>query len=275
MKGPGLFSDIGKKGKDLLFKDYTCDQKLTFSTSTATGLGLTTTAVKKGGLCVGDVTTKYKFKNTTVDLKVDTESNISSTVTLEELLPFTKAITTFKFPDYNSGKLEVQYFHDHAGVAGVVALKQSPTVDFSATLGAHGIVFGAEAGFDTSSGAFTKYNAGLSFTKSDYVVAVTLADKGDTLKASYLQQLNEKQKSAAVAEITRKFSTNENTITVGGLYELDAFTTVKTRFHNNGKLGALLQHQLKPNNVLTISGEFDTKALDKQPRFGLGLAIKP
>lgn len=101
------------------------------------------------------------------------------------------------------------------------------------------------------------------------------ADKGDTLRASYVHHLDAKQKSAAVAEITRKFSTNENTLTVGSLYELDPLTSVKTRLNNGGKFGALLQHQLRPNNVLTISGEFDTKALDKKPRFGLALALKP
>lgn len=71
-------------------------------------------------------------------------------------------------------QLEVQYFHDHASVAGAVALKHSPTVDLSATVGAHGIAFGAEAGFDTSSGTFTKYNAGLSLKKPDYIVSILL-----------------------------------------------------------------------------------------------------
>ncbi|CAA7387825.1 unnamed protein product [Spirodela intermedia] len=275
MRGPGLFSEIGKKGKDLLGKDYTYDQKITFSSRTETGVGLTTNAVKKGGLYIGDIASQYKYKNTTFDVKVDTESNVSSTVTLEEFLPFTKAVGTFKLPDYSSGKLEVQYFHDHASVAGAVGLKQSPTVDLSATVGAHGIAFGAEAGFDTSSGTFTKYNAGLSLKKPDYIVSILLADKGDTLRASYVHHLDGKQKSAAVAEITRKFSTNENTLTVGSLYELDSLTSVKTKLNNGGKFGALLQHQLRPNNVLTISGEFDTKALDKKPRFGLALALKP
>ena len=68
----------------------------------------------------------------------------------------------------------MQYFHDHASVAGAVALTQTPTVDFSATVGAHGIAFGAEAGFDTSSGTFTKYNAGLSLKKPDYIFSILL-----------------------------------------------------------------------------------------------------
>ncbi|KAJ6808268.1 mitochondrial outer membrane protein porin 5-like [Iris pallida] len=275
MKGPGLYSDIGKKAKDLLTRDYTYDQKLSVSTYSASGVGLTSAAVKKGGLYALDVGTQYKYKNTIVDLKVDTDSNISTTLTVSEILPFTRTITSLKFPDYNAGKVEVQYFHDHASFASVVALKQNPVIDLSGAVGAHGVAFGAEAGFNTASGAFTKYSVGVSVTKPDYNASIILADKGDTLKASYVRNIDESQRSAVVAEINRRFSTNENTFTVGGAYVVDPQTTVKSRLNNSGKLAALLQHEVKPKSVLTISGEFDTKALDRTPKFGLALALKP
>uniref|UniRef100_A0A453IPQ0 Uncharacterized protein n=1 Tax=Aegilops tauschii subsp. strangulata TaxID=200361 RepID=A0A453IPQ0_AEGTS len=38
MKGPGLFTDIGKKAKDLLTRDYTYDQKLSVSTVSSSGV---------------------------------------------------------------------------------------------------------------------------------------------------------------------------------------------------------------------------------------------
>lgn len=100
-------------------------------------------------------------------------------------------------------------------------------------------------------------------------------DKGDTIKASYIHHLDELKKSAAVGEITRRFSTNENTFTVGGSYAVDNLTTVKLKLNNHGKLGALLQHELIPKSSLTISSEFDTKALEKTPKFGVALALKP
>lgn len=274
-KGPGLFSDIGKKAKDLLTRDYTYDQKFTISTTSESGVAITSAAVKKGGLYALDIGTQYKYKNTLLDVKVDTDSNISTTFTVSEVLPSTKAIASLKFPDYNAGKVEVQYFHDHATFATVVALKQTPLVDLSATIGAHGVAFGAEAGFDTASGAFTKYNAGINLTKPDYNASIILADKGDTLRASYVYHFDEQQKSAGVGEITRRFSTNENTVTVGAAYAVDQQTTVKARLNNTGKLGALLQHEVRPKSILTISGEFDTKALDRTPKFGLALALKP
>ena len=46
-KGPGLFTDIGKKAKDLLNRDFNSDQKFTVSTYNDAGVALTSTVVKK------------------------------------------------------------------------------------------------------------------------------------------------------------------------------------------------------------------------------------
>ncbi|KAL5706795.1 Mitochondrial outer membrane protein porin [Ranunculus cassubicifolius] len=275
-KGPGLFSDIGKKSKDLLTKDYSYDQKFVVATTTNAGLGFTSSAVKKGGISTGDLALQYKYNNHVINLKVDTESNITTTITMQDFLPSVKTIATFKFPEYNGGKLEVQYLHDHAAVSTTVALSQSPAVDVSATFGTPRFAFGAEAAYETKLATFTKYNAGVSVITPDYNnVSVILADKGDTLRASYVHYLGEPKKSAGVAEISRRISTNENTFTVGGSHAFDQLTSVKAKLNNHGMLGALFQHEVKPKSILTISGEVDTKALDKNPRFGLSFLLKP
>jgi voltage-dependent anion channel protein 2 len=118
---------------------------------------------------------------------------------------------------------------------------------------------------------FIHYNIVNSFSLS----LSLRGDKGDSIKASYVHHLDQFKKSAAVGEITRRFSTNENTFTVGGSYAVDQLTLVKAKLNNHGRLGALLQHEVIPKSVLTISGELDTKALDKNPRFGLAIALKP
>jgi len=274
-RGPGLFTDIGKKAKDLLTRDYTYDQKFTVSSHSDAGVALTSSAVKKGGLSTGDIGTIYKYKNTVVDVKVDTESNISSTFTFTDILPSTKTIASFKLPDYNVGKLELQYFHDHATVTAAVTSPQSPSIEASATFGTPTFALGAEAVYDTTSNSLTKYTAGITVTNPDWSSAIILGDRGDTLKASYVHHLDQLKKSAAVGEISRRFSTNENTFTVGGLYAIDPLTTVKAKLNNHGKLGALLQHEVIPKSLLTISGEVDTKALEKHPRFGLAISLKP
>ncbi|KAJ7958252.1 Outer mitochondrial membrane protein porin [Quillaja saponaria] len=274
-KGPGLFSDIGKKSKDLLMKDYSSDQRFTISTCSDTGIGLNSTLVKKGGLSSGYMAAQYKHKNTTLDVKFDTDSSVSTTFTITDIVPSTKTIASVKLPDYNSGKLEVQYLHEHVGFTSAVALNKSPAVDFSATIGTPRICFGAEASYLTASGKFAKYNAGVSLTDPTSNASVILADKGDSVRVSYLRHLSHLQGGAVVGEIYRKFSTNENTLTVGCSYLVDPHTVMKVKLNNHGNLGALLQHELVPKSLLTISGAFDTQALEKNPKFGLSLSLKP
>nr|GEV59008.1 mitochondrial outer membrane protein porin 2-like [Tanacetum cinerariifolium] len=273
--GPGLFSDIGKKAKDLLTRDYLTDQKVSVSTSSVSGVAITSSATKKGGLSAGDVGAVYKYNNILFDVKVDTDSKIATTLTFTDLVPSTKTIASFKVPDFNSGKLEVQYFHYHAALATAVSLNQTPTVDLSATIGTPTFVIGAEAGYEPNSGRLTKYTAGISVNKPDSSASIILGDKGDTIRASYIHHLDESKKSAAVGEITRRFSMNENTFTVGGSYAVDSLTVVKAKLNNHGKLGALLQHEIIPKSFVTMSSELDTQALDKTPKFGLALALKP
>ncbi|XP_024978242.1 mitochondrial outer membrane protein porin 2-like [Cynara cardunculus var. scolymus] len=273
--GPGLFSDIGKKAKDLLTRDYLTDQKISVSTSSVTGVAITSSATKKGGLSTGDVGAVYKYNNILVDVKVDTESKIATTLTFTELVPSTKTIASFKVPDFNSAKVEVQYFHCHATLASAVALSQTPTIDVSATIGTPKFVIGAEAGYETSSGRLTKYTAGISMNKPESSASIILGDKGDTLRASYIHHLDQSKKTAAVGEIIRRFSLNDNTFTIGGSYAVDHLTVVKAKLNNQGKLGALLQHEIIPKSLVTLSSELDTKALDKTPKFGLALALKP
>jgi len=274
-KGPGLFSNIGKKARDLLTKDYNYDQKFAVATYSDDGLGITSTGMNKGGLFCGDIATLYKYQKSTIDVKVDTNSNISTTITIDEVIPGAKTVFSFKLPDDKSGKLEVQYLHEHVGLSSSIGLTPKPVVDFSTAIGSDVFTVGGEVGFDTSSGLFTKYNAGIGITKPEFSAAVIFADKGDTLKASYLHELNPITKTCFAAEISRKFSANQNTFTVGSSYALDPLTTMKTRLNNHGKLGTVLQHEWKPKSLITLSSEFDTKALDKSPKIGLALAYKP
>ncbi|KAJ6378455.1 hypothetical protein OIU78_028655 [Salix suchowensis] len=187
---------------------------------------------------------------------------------------FSRANPLWKQRDL-TGVLEVQYFHDRASFTTAVALNQSPAIDVTATIGTPTIAFGAEAGYDTTLGSFTKYTAGISVTKPDSYASMILGDKGDSLQASYVHHLDLLKNSSVAGEITRRFSTNENTFTIGGSFPVDHLTVVKAKLNNHGKLGALVQHEVIPKSVLTISSEVDTKALDKSPRFGLAIALKP
>ncbi|KAL6507341.1 Voltage-dependent anion-selective channel protein 1 [Orobanche gracilis] len=159
-KGPGLYSDIGKKSSSVI----------------------TSTGTKKGDLFLADVNTQLKNKNVTTDIKVDTGSNLFTTITVDEPTRGLKAILSFRVPDQRSGKL--QYLHEYAGISSSIGLTANPIVNFSGVLGSDKLAVGSDLSFDTKEGAFTKCNFGASFTNDDLIAALILNDKGDTMGAS-------------------------------------------------------------------------------------------
>ncbi|KAL6960718.1 Voltage-dependent anion-selective channel protein 1 [Sarracenia purpurea var. burkii] len=274
-KGPGLYSDIGKKARDLLYKDYQTDHKFIITTYSPTGVAITSSASKKGDLFLADINTQLKNKNITTDIKVDTFSNLFTTISIDEPAPGLKTILSFKVPDQRSGKLELQYLHDYAGISSSIGLTASPIVNFSGVVGTNGVAVGTDVAFDTQTGNFTKCNAGFSFSNADLIASLSLNDKGDTVNASYYHSVNPLINTSVGGEVSHSFSTNENTITVGTQHSLDPLTLVKARVNNFGKASALIQHEWRPRSLFTISGEVDTKAIDKSAKFGLALALKP
>ncbi|XP_021908686.1 mitochondrial outer membrane protein porin of 36 kDa [Carica papaya] len=273
-KGPGLYSDIGKKARDLLYKDYQSDHKFTLTTYTSTGVAITSNGIKKGELFLADVSTQLKNKNITTDVKVDTKSNLFTTITVDEPAPGLKTIFSFIVPDQRSGKVELQYQHEYAGISTSIGLTANPIVNFSGVIGNNSVAVGTDLSFDTATGNFTKCNTGLSYTTSDLIASLTLNEKADTLNASYYHVVSPLTNTAVGAELTHTFSSNENTLTVGTQHALDPLTTVKARVNNYGRASALIQHEWRPRSLFTISGEVDTRAIEKSAKVGLALAIK-
>ena len=101
------------------------------------------------------------------------------------------------------------------------------------------------------------------------------ADKGETLKASYVHVVNPITGAAVAAEIVHRFNTYENTFTIGSCHSLDPLTTLKTRFNNSGKAAVVCQHEWRPKSLITLSAEYDPKAISAPSRVGLALALKP
>ncbi|GMI83423.1 ARABIDOPSIS THALIANA VOLTAGE DEPENDENT ANION CHANNEL 1, voltage dependent anion channel 1 [Hibiscus trionum] len=274
-KGPGLYSDIGKKARDLLYKDYQADHKFTLTTYTSNGVAITSTGIKKGELLLADVNTQLKNKNITTDVKVDTKSNLFTTVTVDEPAPGLKTIFSFVVPDQKSGKVELQYQHEYAGISTSIGLTANPLVNFSGVVGNNCLSVGTDLSFDTASGNLTKLNAGLNITHSDLIASMILNDKGDTLTASYYHIVSPLTNTAVGAELTHSFSSNENTLTIGTQHALDPLTTVKARVNNYGRASALIQHEWRPKSLFTISGEVDARAIEKSAKVGLAVALKP
>lgn len=100
-------------------------------------------------------------------------------------------------------------------------------------------------------------------------------DKADTLTASYYHTVSPLTNTAVGAELSHGFSSNENSLSIGTQHSLDPLTTVKARVNNTGIASALMQHEWHPKSLFTISGEVDTRAIEKSAKVGLALILKP
>ncbi|KAE8706733.1 Mitochondrial outer membrane protein porin of 36 kDa [Hibiscus syriacus] len=211
-------------------------------------LGITSAGTKKGELFLADVNTQLKNKNVTTDIKVDTNSNLFTTITIDEPAPGLKTIFSFRVPDQRSGKIELQYLHEYAGISLSIGLTANPVVNFSGVLGTKVLALGTDISFDTD-WEFHQMQCWIEFHQCG--------------------------SHCFSGSVTHSFSANVNTVTVGTQHALDPLTTVKARVNNVGKASALIQHEWRPKSLFTISGEVDTKSIDKSPKVGLALAFKP
>lgn len=99
-------------------------------------------------------------------------------------------------------------------------------------------------------------------------------DKGQALKASYVHSVNPSHSVAA--EMIHRFSSYENSFTIGSSHTVDPLTVLKTRFSDNGKVAMLCQHEWRPKSLVTVSAEYDSRAINAAaPKLGLALALKP
>ncbi|MFQ6656645.1 hypothetical protein Gotur_026663 [Gossypium turneri] len=160
-----------------------------------------------------------------------------------------------------------------------IGLTANPIVNFSGVFGTNVLALGTDISFDTKFGNFTNCNAGLSFTNADLIASlalhVVMNEKGDSTNASYYHIVNPSTNIVVGAEVTHSFSTNVNTITVGTQHALDPLTTIKARVNNASMVSALIQHEWLSKSLFTIYGEVDTESIDKSPKVGLALALKP
>uniref|UniRef100_J3L3G9 Uncharacterized protein n=1 Tax=Oryza brachyantha TaxID=4533 RepID=J3L3G9_ORYBR len=263
--GPGLFSEIDRKAKDLLYKDFSTGQKFSLTTCSKNGLAITTASTRKHKAIFSKIQTQLK------------NNNMFTTITTERLpIPGLKKIISFPIPyQQTAGKVELQYLDDYAGISLGVGLNSKPLVNLSCVFGNKTVAVGADVAFDSSTEDFTEYNAGLKFTTPDLAAALMLINKGESLAASYYQLVNEESGSAVGGELTHSFSRKKNSFAIGALHALDPLTTVKIRYSSRGMIGALIKHEWRPKTSFTLSTQVDTNAINKAPEVGLAVALKP
>ncbi|KAF7829396.1 mitochondrial outer membrane protein porin of 36 kDa [Senna tora] len=273
VEGPGFFSDIGKKTRDLLYKDYQND-KFSILLYPAPEISITSAAIRKGRKFLPAGSFELKKNDFTTDMKMDTNSNLLTRITYDEPAFGVKTKLSFIVPNHKSGKLKLKYQHQYAGIMASTGLTARPIVSFSGVVGNDVVSVGAEVVYDAAGGNLAKYNTGLNFTHSGFIGSLILEDKCDSLKAFYYCTLNPMTKTAVGGELWHKFSNNENTLVFGAQHTVSPMTFVKARLNNYGMVGLMFVQDRTAKLRIIMSVQGDLTAAE-EPKIGLALSLKP
>lgn len=81
--------------------------------------------------------------------------------------------------------------------------------------------------------------------------------------------------TSVATEMTHRFSTYENSFTIGSAHVISPFTIIKTRLSDGGKVAMLYEQEWRSKSLVTLSAEYDSKTVNAAPKLGLALALKP
>merc|ERR1712216_811370 len=258
------FDALGKAAKDLLGGGFQLNQKVTATTKTDTGVDFTVSGVKKDEKLDGDYS---------ADIKVAADSKVTTSIAYSKLFPGLKVALNGSIPDKASGKLSFDYSASaNYIIKGNVGLTSTPKAEVSVTVGHSGLGAGAEAGYCTKASAVTKWGIGAAYAASDYKCALLVADKGDTLKASYVHSVS--ASTTVGGEVVRKFAKDTTNFTVGAAHKLENGAITKAKIDNTGIASILYEQEFAPKSKTAVTLQFDTMNLNKSARVGVAMDFK-
>jgi len=266
------FGELGKAAKDLLTGGYQLNHKFTTSTKAESGVEFTVSGVKKDDKLDGDAKVAYKASGYAVDVKVDSNSKITSNLSYSKLAPGLKIALNGSIPDKASGKLSFDYIQPFYTIKGNLGLTTTPKAECNVSVGHAGLSVGAEAGYCTKSNDVTKWSLGAAYAASDYKCALLFVDKGEGLKGSYVHAIN--PSSTLGCEIVRKLTKGTTTFTLGASHKLESGAVAKAKIDNAGIASILYEQEVSPKSKTAFTLQFDTMNLDKSAKVGIAIDIK-
>lgn len=115
-------------------------------------------------------------------------------------------------------------FHGRAFVDAM----NGPTANIDAVFGHEGFVVGAEAGYDVSKAAITRYAAAVGYSVPLYSAAITATNNLSIFSASYYHKVNSQVEAGAKATWDSKAGNNVG-LEVASKYRLDPTSFAKVR----------------------------------------------
>uniref|UniRef100_A0A061R571 Voltage-dependent anion channel protein 2 n=1 Tax=Tetraselmis sp. GSL018 TaxID=582737 RepID=A0A061R571_9CHLO len=266
------FSDIGKAAGDLLSKGFDLKSTVTINSTAGDGTKMALKTVKDGDKLSGDVKLSKSFPEADVDVNISSGAKVSVTAATSKLYPGLKCSLAGSIPDHTSGKLTLDFKAPHVTTKTVVGLTPNPQLSMAAAFGIKTGIVGADVTYDTAKNALTKWSVGAAYIRPDYSAGIVLADKGETLKATYYHSIDATQKAGC--EIVRKLNTESTAFTMGYQKSLESGAVLKARLANSGIAAVSYSFSPAAKTTLNVAGQVDAANLDKNSKIGMSMDVK-
>jgi len=271
-ENPGTFSDLGKRSKDLLTKEFPSENKYAWKGTSATGVTIESSITqKKDGAFLGSLLEKYKHKdwNTTFSLDVNTKKELKVEEVTDDLLKvdgLKSTVTGYYKPTETYGTIGLEYTRDYASVAASVDVGKphGTTLKGSAVVGAQGFAVGVETEYFIGGESEMKnLTTFLTYNAPDFEVAAfgrilnnNDEDKNE-LGVRFFHKVNSDAQIAAEVVFDTANADVKPKLEIGGQYNLKADTTIKAKLDTAGKLGLSFLVKQNNNAKITFSSTFD------------------
>ncbi|KAI5212178.1 hypothetical protein AUEXF2481DRAFT_24620 [Aureobasidium subglaciale EXF-2481] len=157
---------------------------------------------------------------------------------------------TFKQPS-----LHARAFLDHSAAGNINAL-------IDATVGHEGFVAGAEAGYDVSKAAITRYSAGLGYQAPTFTASLIAMQNLSVLAASYYQKVNSNVEAGAKATYDLQGGKSVG-LEVASKYKLDPLSFAKAKINDRGIAALAYNTKLNAGTTFGVGLSLDTNKLNE------------
>ncbi|THV75957.1 hypothetical protein D6D28_01478 [Aureobasidium pullulans] len=157
---------------------------------------------------------------------------------------------TFKQPN-----LHARAFLDHSAAGNINAL-------IDATVGHEGFVAGAEAGYDVSKAAITRYSAGLGYQAPTFTASLIAMQNLSVLAASYYQKVNSNVEAGAKATYDLQGGKSVG-LEVASKYKLDPLSFAKAKINDRGIAALAYNTKLNAGTTFGVGLSLDTNKLNE------------
>jgi len=268
------YGDMSKAANDLINKDFYHTQAANLEVKLKAPNGANVTVKGKqafDGATTASLEGKYTLKPQGItvtqgwttaallDTKVEFASLMSQPVKAEFQNLFNpnapskaaqKLNLTFKQPN-----LHARAFLDHSAAGNINAL-------IDATVGHEGFVAGAEAGYDVSKAAITRYSAGLGYQAPTFTASLIAMQNLSVLAASYYQKVNSNVEAGAKATYDLQGGKSVG-LEVASKYKLDPLSFAKAKINDRGIAALAYNTKLNAGTTFGVGLSLDTNKLNE------------